>query len=205
MKFLNGNKQERSVWNIPLCTGNERLKDKNGKKLHATQKPEKLLEKVILSSTKPGDLILDPFMGTGTTAAVATQLARNFVGIEREEKYVKAATERVKAVPYVTNDPIMLASLDVKKPRVPIERLIEAGMLKERESLFDKFGGNGVVLKTTGCLDDGDSVLSIHKMSAKKLGKTNHNGWDYWFVKRGDDLVSINEFRENYREQFENE
>jgi len=144
-------------------------------------------------------------MGTGTTAAVATQLARNFVGIEREEKYVMAATERVRAVPYITNDPVMLASLDVKKPRVPVEKLIKVGMLKENENLFDKSGKNRAVLQASGHVDDGNNVLSIHKMSAKKLGKTNHNGWDYWFVKRGGDLISINELRKDYREQFANE
>ena len=197
MKALNNEKQDKSVWNLGICQGNERLKDDNGRKLHNTQKPLQLLEKIILSSTKPNDMVLDPFFGTGTTGVAAKKYNRRFIGIEREPKYVSGAQNRIDAQKDCSNIYSNL-TLEIKPPKVPIKKLIESGLLVENETLFDKNG------KIAGTLtSDGDAIynnekFSIHKLSAKLLNKSNHNGWDYFFVKRDSDLVSINDFRYIY-------
>lgn len=203
MKYLNNNKQEKSVWNIGLCIGNERLKGSDGKKLHSTQKPESLLENVILSSTKPNDLVLDPFFGTGTTGAIAKKFGRNYIGIEQNEFYIKVANSRINMVKPILND-ITLGKLETKPPRVSLKELINAGYLNENEKFYDKFG-------EFICILDGDKVfdnsekLSIHQMAAKKLNKANHNGWTYFYVKKSENLISINSLRYSYKEKLDNE
>ncbi len=199
MKHLNGGTQMKSVWNIPLCTGKERLKDTQGKKTHATQKPEQLLINVIISSSKIGDTVLDPFFGTGTTGAVAKLTGRNFIGIEREEKYIKAATQRINKVKTELDNPLFLNKLDIKPPRVSVTELIAKNYLSTGEKLFSSDGKNAKLLNNKGYLKDDNEALSIHKMAAKILNKTNHNGWDYWFVLRNKKLVSINDLRKTYR------
>ncbi len=181
MKHLNNDKQDKSVWDIGICIGNERIKGEDGKKLHSTQKPEKLLYKVILSSSKPGDLVLDPFFGTGTTGAISKMLNRNFLGIEREENYVNAAQKRIDGVIPIDDDIINL-KLEVKPPKVPMKKLIESGLLKVGDNLYDK---NKIICDTVtedGNVSDGNDILSIHKMSAKHKGLTNNNGWDYYWI-----------------------
>jgi len=200
MKHLNGGTQMKSIWNIPLCTGNERLKDKEGKKTHATQKPEQLLLNVIISSSKIGDTVLDPFFGTGTTGAIAKLTGRNFIGIEREEKYIKAAKTRIKRVQPELDNPLFLNKLDIKPPRVSVSELIEKNYLTLNEKLVSSDGKNAKTLTKKGYLKDETTELSIHKMAAKILNKTNHNGWDYWYVKRKSALISINDLRNAYRE-----
>ena len=196
MKALNEDTQMRSDWNIPLCTGKERLKDKNGEKLHPTQKPEALLYRVIMASSKVGDVILDPFFGTGTTGAIAKLLGRNYIGIEREHSYNKAAEERInKIVPI--NDDIVNLKLEVKPPKVPMKKLVESGMVKENQSLYNKDGVEICKVNIDGNVYDNDEVLSIHKMSAKYLNRTNNNGWDYFYVKENE-LISIDELRYRY-------
>jgi site-specific DNA-methyltransferase (adenine-specific) len=199
MKHLNGGTQMKSVWNIPLCTGVERIKNNDGKKAHATQKPEQLLLNVILSSSKINDVILDPFFGTGTTGAVAKLTGRNFIGIEREEKYIKVATKRINLVKTKNDNPLFLNKLDVKPPRVSVTKLIEKNYLLSGEKLFSSDGKNVKLLNKEGYLIDNKDKLSIHKMAAKMLNKTNHNGWDYWFVKRKSKFISINDLRKQYR------
>lgn len=203
MKFLNDGKQEKSVWNIGICIGGERLKDASGNKIHSTQKPEELLKRVILSSSKPDDVILDPFFGTGTTGAVAKRLGRNFIGLERESKYIEAATVRISNVEVERSDLYNL-SLEVKPPRVSIQKLIESGFLSVGEKFFDKNGRDLVVLNKDGYLNDSEEDLSIHKMSAKILGRENFNGWTYWCVERNGKMKSINDFRYEFSEK-ENE
>lgn len=200
MKHLNNDKQEKSVWDIGICIGGERIKGEDGKKLHSTQKPEKLLYKIILSSSKPNDLILDPFFGTGTTGAVAKMLNRNYLGIEREEKYVKASIERINNTK-VLNDDIINLSLEVKPPKVPMDKLLKSGLLKPKQKLYNKNKTIEVEVLETGKVSDGVEVLSIHKMSAKHLNLKNNNGWDYYWIedeKRG--FIELNELRYIYQE-----
>ena len=200
MKHLNNDKQEKSVWDISICIGSERLKDSNGKKIHSTQKPKKLLYNVILSSTKPNDIVLDPFFGTGTTGAVAKELGRNFIGIERESAYIKYAQERINNVIPNINDLTSL-SLEIKPPKVSMQTLVKYNYLQNNQKLYDSKGKYICYVIENGKVSDDTEILSIHKMSAKYLNKTNHNGWDYFYVKQGDSLIPINELRYQYNEK----
>ncbi|MBS4241304.1 site-specific DNA-methyltransferase [Campylobacter vulpis] len=197
MKFLNHNKQEKSIWNIGICIGNERLKDKNGKKAHSTQKPEALLEKVILSSTKKDALVLDPFFGTGTTGAVAKRLGRHFIGIEQDENYVKIAKERIKQV-CVEDNELTRNELEIKPPKVSLEKLLNAGFLKENERFYDKNQNFICYLVHNNKVSDNKEILSIHKMAAKYLNKVNHNGWSYFYILKDEKLISIDALRYAY-------
>ena len=198
MKHLNSNKQEKSVWHIGICIGQERLKDEDGKKCHSTQKPEALLYKIILSSTKPGDVVLDPFFGTGTTGAVAKRLGRNYIGLERETKYIEIAEKRIEKVKLESNL-LSNLSLETKPPRVKILKLIETGVLSVGQKLFDKKGTLIGTLTAEGHVDDGTNVLSIHKMAAKHLRQHNSNGWNYFYVEREGTLKPIDELRYVYQ------
>ncbi|MCR2113890.1 site-specific DNA-methyltransferase [Campylobacter upsaliensis] len=197
MKFLNHNKQEKSIWNIGICIGNERLKDKNGKKAHSTQKPEALLEKVILSSTKKDALVLDPFFGTGTTGAVAKRLGRHFIGIEQDENYVKIAKARIKQV-CVEDNELTRNELEIKPPKVSLEKLLNAGFLKENERFYDKNQNFICYLVHNNKVSDNKEILSIHKMAAKYLNKANHNGWSYFYILKDEKLISIDALRYAY-------
>ncbi len=203
MKQLNGGKQMRSVWNLGICIGNERLKDENGQKIHSTQKPEQLLAYVILSSSKPGQIVLDPFMGTGTTAAVAKHTLRQYIGIEREQQYIRAAEQRLESVTPDINNDLYLNIPDKKQPRVGVDKLIASGYLQTDELLYDKAGKNAVRLTPNGHVTLGKKTLSIHKMSALILDKINHNGWTYWYVKRQGQLVPIDDLRQDFRKALE--
>ena len=194
MKHLNGDKQDKSVWDISICIGSERLKDANGKKIHSTQKPQELLYKIILSSTKPGDVVLDPFFGTGTTGAIAKRLGRNYIGLERDAKYIEVAKKRIEEVKQEANSLFDL-SLEVKPPQVKIQQLIEGGFLSVGEQLFNKKGICIGTLTAVGRVEDDTDVLSIHKMSAKYLNVPNYNGWDFFYIRRGEKLESINVLR----------
>lgn len=194
MKQMNNGKQDKSIWNISICIGAERIKGADGKKAHSTQKPELLLEKVILSSSKPEDLVLDPFFGTGTTGAVAKRLGRNFIGIEREKAYVELAKKRIDEVSVeITN--LSNLELEVKPPKISTKELIECGMLREGQTLFSKDGSKRAVLDSSGKASDGIEVLSIHKMSAKFLNKPNNNGWTYFWVEYDGDFVLLSDLR----------
>lgn len=200
MKHLNSDKQDKSVWNIGICIGNERIKGSDGKKIHSTQKPEKLLHKVILSSTKPGDIVLDPFFGTGTTGAIAKRLGRNFIGIEREPSYVKISEERISQVE-VENNELYNLNLEVKPPKVPMEKLLQAGYLKIGQKLYNKNKSIEVTITETGKVTDGEEELSIHKMSAKYLGRKNNNGWDYFWVDYENEFIELNSLRYKFSEE----
>lgn len=200
MKFLNGGKQDRSVWTLSICQGTERLKGKDGKKLHSTQKPLSLLEKIILSSTKPGDIILDPFFGTGTTGVAAKKYGRNYVGIERENNYIVAAEERLNAQKSEINI-ISNLSLEVKPPKVSLKELISKGYLFSNQDFYDKDGKIVCKLTADGLVDDGSKVLSIHKMSAKMLSRNNNNGWKYFYIKRNAKFICIDDLRYAYKRE----
>jgi site-specific DNA-methyltransferase (adenine-specific) len=198
MKHLNGGKQDKSVWDIRICIGSERLKDEHGKKLHSTQKPEQLLYKIILATTKPDDIILDPFFGTGTTGAIAKLLGRNYIGLEREIQYIDIAKKRIKKVTTDTNVHNLTLhnlALEIKPPRVSTKQLIESDYLSIGETLYDKKDACIGRLTADGHVDDGSDTLSIHKMSAKHLKTPNNNGWDFFYVKREGGLKPINDLR----------
>jgi site-specific DNA-methyltransferase (adenine-specific) len=199
MKHLNGDKQDKSVWDIGICIGSERLKDDTGKKSHSTQKPEKLLYKIILSTTKPGDVVLDPFFGTGTTGAVAKRLGRNYIGLEREDKYIEIAERRIEQV-RPEESSLFDLSLEVKPPRVSPKQLIEGGFLSVGEKLYDKKDSYVGKLTSNGYVDDDNDILSIHKMSAKYLNLPNHNGWDFFYVKRNGALKPIDGLRYEFKQ-----
>jgi site-specific DNA-methyltransferase (adenine-specific) len=198
MKHLNGEKQMKSVWNIGLCIGNERIKDEAGKKAHTTQKPEKLLLNVILSSSKIGDIVLDPFMGSGTSGAIAKLTGRNFIGIEREANYRKVAQKRIDGTTTEINNPIFTNQLDIKPPRVPIEKLIKKGYLKIGEPLFTEDEQLSFLLTSTGTLLSTNKEFSIHKLASQLLNKPKSNGWDFWMVQRNKKLISIDKLRTEY-------
>ncbi len=183
MKYLNGDKQDKSVWTLGICQGNERLKNDDGKKLHTTQKPESLLEKVILSSTKPNDVVLDPFFGTGTTGAIAKKYGRNWIGIEREDSYIEGANKRIEAIEDESND-ISNRKLEIKPPKISIEKLIELKLLTVGDKFYNSAEKEICELLSSGKVDDKTDVMSIHKMAAKHIGKANHNGWAYFFVNK---------------------
>ena len=183
MKHLNGERQMRSDWLIPLCTGPERLKI-DGKKAHSTQKPEALLFRVIVSSSNPGDLVLDPFFGTGTTGVVAKKLHRHWIGIEEDPRYVKLAQTRIDRVTGVEFDPNIYEVRDKRRnqKRIPFGRLIESGFLNPGQSLF--FNGDrdhSAVIRVDGSLEIHTFVGSIHQTAKRIAGDQPSNGWQCWY------------------------
>ena len=194
MKALNNNKQMKSVWNIGICIGNERLKDETGKKIHSTQKPEQLLYNVIISSTKKGDTILDPFFGTGTTGAIAKRLGRHYIGIEKEEKYINVARQRITDIKTIL-DIYSENKLDVKPPKISLKELISMQYLQIGQLLYSKDREKQVVLNDNGYVTFEDYTDSIHKVSARLLNKANNNGWSYFYCEFNGEFVSIDSLR----------
>src|SRR5436853_2473657 len=200
LKAGNEDVQVRSDWIIPLCTGEERLKGRDGKKIHPTQKPEALLARVILASSRPGDLVLDPFSGTGTTGAAAKRLGRAFIGVERDAAYAAAAEARIAQVeplPGAALAPFMTAR---EAPRVPFAALIERGMIRPGETMFDARRRVSALVRADGTLQIGNLVGSIHRVGALAQGAEACNGWTYWHVERKKKLTLIDEFRAEIRE-----
>jgi modification methylase len=180
LKALNDDLQMRSDWLFPICSGPERLKDDGGRKAHPTQKPEALLHRLLLASTNVGDTVLDPFFGTGTTGAVAKQLGRHWIGIERDPDYVAAAQERInRVVPHSSSAMETLRSKRAE-PRVPFGTIIELGMLRPGSVLSDERGQIRAEVKADGTLRRGEQQGSIHRLGAEVQGKTACNGWTYW-------------------------
>jgi len=201
MKAFNEDLQLRSDWYIPICNGGERLKDEKGNKLHSTQKPEALLYRIIISTSNPGDIVLDPFMGSGTTGAIAKKLGRNFIGIEKEDKYIKFANERIeKAKPYVHDT--LTYPFEAKKPKVPFGNLIENDFIKVGEYLYSKDKKHKAKVLANATLISNDKSGSIHRLSAELLGKTSNNGWTFWYVEKNNNLKSIDELREEYTSKY---
>jgi modification methylase len=199
LKAANEDVQARSDWLIPLCTGEERLKGADGKKVHPTQKPEGLLARVLLSSSKPGDLVIDPFNGTGTTGAVAKRLGRSYIGFERDKTYAKAAEARIAAVeplPEASLAPFMTAR---EAPRVAFSELIERGMIMPGAKLFDAKKKLGALVRADGAIMFGDKVGSIHRMGAVAQGAQACNGWTFWHVETKKGLKLIDELRAEIR------
>ncbi len=200
MKNLNDERQMRSDWHLPICTGAERLKQ-NGEKAHPTQKPESLLYRVILASTNPGDVILDPFFGTGTTGAVAKALHRHYLGIEREERYVQLAHDRIAAVtPSLFSDEVYRMDSKRTAPRIPFGTLLERGLLQPGDTLYFARGGTPALILADGSLQAGELRGSIHRLGAQLAHLPACNGWENWYYRdeRGE-LVVIDRLREQVR------
>jgi DNA modification methylase len=204
MKGLNEGKQMRSDWWItPLATGSERLKDENGDKAHSTQKPEALLYRVILAASYPGDVVLDPFMGSGTTGVVAKRLHRQWLGIEREKKYIRLAQERIDKVEAEPYDEKAFDVRSKKKiaPRVPFSVLLENGYLQPGEKLyFQRDADRTAIIKPNAHLRTVDGFEgSIHKTARHYTNGAPCNGWDLWFLEENGEMLSLDVFRQRYR------
>ena len=203
MKSLNDDLQMRSDWYLPLCTGSERLKGDDGKKLHPTQKPESLLHRVILASTKIDDVVLDPFFGTGTTGAVAKKLGRNFIGLEQEKEYVEAARERIKDIQKFDDKELIKAIQKREQPRVPFGNLLENGMLETGDVLYDKKKRFTAKVRADGHLVSTVPGMkhrgSIHKVGAQLQGAPSCNGWTFWHYEKDGELIPIDELRTEIR------
>ena len=195
LKAGNEDIQMRSDWFIPLCTGEERLKDRGGKKLHPTQKPEALLARVILAASRAGDVVLDPFCGTGTTGAVARRLQRNFIGVERDAGYAAAAQERIAAVTPLAEPALESFMTAREAPRVPFAALIERGLVAPGIKLVDAKRRHRALVRADGALALGEAVGSIHRIGALAQGLEACNGWTFWHVETASGLRVIDEFR----------
>ncbi len=202
MKALNDDLQMRSDWLIPLCTGGERLRDDAGAKLHPTQKPEALLHRVILACTSPGEIILDPFLGSGTTAAVAKRLGRRFIGIERDQTYADAALARIAATEPAPEDAAAALPSKKEQPRIPFGTLVERGLVPAGARLFDRQKRWEATVGADGTLRCGLATGSIHKVGAAVQEAPSCNGWLFWHLEQRDGrLRVIDELREDVLRQ----
>jgi modification methylase len=199
MKMANDELQMRSDWSLPLCTGEERIKDADGRKAHPTQKPEALLHRVILAASRPGDLVLDPFFGVGTTGAAAKRLGRRFVGIEREAAYVEVARKRIAEIPLPRPEDLEVTGSKRDEPRVPFGQIVEAGLLRAGDSLFCPKGERTARVRADGSLVVGDLSGSIHKVGAMVQSAPACNGWTYWHFKTDKGLKPIDVLRARVR------
>ncbi|MCW6510156.1 site-specific DNA-methyltransferase [Lichenifustis flavocetrariae] len=199
LKAGNEDCQMRSDWLFPICTGRERLKNGEGHKVHPTQKPEALLARILLSASHPGDVVLDPFFGTGTTGAVAKRLGRSFVGIERDETYATAARARIEGVEPLADEALSAAPAKRSEPRVPFATLIEAGLVEPGTILTDAAGRTRVVVRPDGAVALGAIIGSIHKIGALAQGLPACNGWTFWHVLHEGRLVPIDALRAGFR------
>jgi site-specific DNA-methyltransferase (adenine-specific)/modification methylase len=179
MKCFNDDLQMRSTWNLPICNGKERLKN-NGIKVHSTQKPEALLHRIILASSNKDDFILDPFLGSGTTAVVSKKLGRNYFGIEKEKSYFKAAEQRLKNTEPIEDDLLDTLKNNRSKPRIPFGSLVELGIIKPGTNIFDNKKEISAKIMADGSIKHEQTEGSIHKVAATILGAESCNGWTYW-------------------------
>ncbi|MBR5154469.1 MAG: site-specific DNA-methyltransferase [Alphaproteobacteria bacterium] len=208
MKAMNDDVQMRSTWEIPLCTGKERLKnDATGEKLHPTQKPEALLYRVIMSSTNVGDVILDPFFGTGTTGAVAKKLGRNFVGIEKDITYIRGAEARIKNIKTCEGVDGLDFTCKRKLPKVPFGAVLERGLIIPGDVLYDSNKKIKAVVRSDGTVKFKSDSGSIHQMGALAQNSSTCNGWAYWHYvdKKTKKLVCIDELRQLIRVEMHGE
>ncbi|MEM7425372.1 MAG: DNA methyltransferase [Pseudomonadota bacterium] len=199
MKELNEGLQMRSDWLLPICNGGERLKDDGGQKVHPTQKPESLLHRVILSSSEPGDVILDPFFGTGTTGVVAKKLGRKWIGIEREPAYIKAAEDRLRATTAGEMSALEVTRGKKAEPRVPFGTLVERGLLEPGATIYDPHRRHAARVRADGSIACRDASGSIHKIGAHVQGVEACNGWTFWHFRQGRKYVPIDMLRQQIR------
>ena len=198
MKALNDDLQMRSDWVLPICSGAERVKGDDGLKAHPTQKPEALLYRILLACTKPGDVVLDPFFGTGTTGAVATRLGRHWVGIEREPAYIKVANERIRST--LPLDESAMATMADKRaaPRVAFGLLVEGGLCPPGTELTDAKQRYCARVRADGSVESGLHNGSIHKVGAALQGAPSCNGWTFWHMKEGGQLQPLDALRQRH-------
>ena len=195
LKCLNDDLQMRSDWTLPICNGKERLK-KNGKKIHSTQKPEALLHRIILATTNKGDLICDPFIGTGTSAVVAKKLGRKYFGIEKDKKYFGAANKRINQTKIIEDNYLDTVENNKSKPRIPFGSLVEMGIIKPGSVLFDQKRKFNAKIMADGSLKHKGNEGSIHRVAAKIMGTESYNGWTYWYCNIKGNSVSIDNLRQ---------
>ena len=203
MKMLNDDVQMRSDWSLPICTGHERLKVRGGK-AHPTQKPEALLARVVIAASNPGDLVLDPFFGTGTTGAVAKKLHRRFIGIEREDEYIAIARGRIDGVEAVEDEALLAMPSRRSQAKVPFGTLVEQGMIKAGETLVCSNRKFRARVRADGSLiqagaGDRPADGSIHSLGAKLQGRESCNGWSFWSLERGRTVIPIDDLRAEMR------
>tara|TARA_B100000963_G_scaffold216489_1_gene188801 strand:- start:6928 stop:8001 length:1074 start_codon:yes stop_codon:yes gene_type:complete len=197
LKCFNDDLQMRSDWKFPICNGKERLK-KNGKKIHSTQKPESLIHRVILATTNKGDMIFDPFLGTGTTAVVSKKLGRNYYGIEKDKKYFVAAKDRIKKTKKIADEYLDTVVNNKSKPRIPFGSLVELGIIKPGKSLYDPKKKINAKIMADGSLKYKNTEGSIHKIAAKIMGAESYNGWTYWHYDLDGSTVLIDNLRQKF-------
>ncbi|WDR02540.1 DNA methyltransferase [Devosia algicola] len=199
MKLANDDTQMRSDWLFPLCTGNERLKNEDDEKVHPTQKPEALLFRILNATTKPGDIVLDPFFGTGTTGAVARKLGRHFIGIEREDTYITAALKRIATIRPGVFEALQSVTPKRKETRIPFGSLLEQGVIAPGATLFDTKRRYSAMVRADGSLIAGKHQGSIHKVGALVQGAEACNGWTFWHHEIDGTIAPIDDLRSNIR------
>ena len=199
LKELNDGKQMRSDWFIPICSGKERLRNNNNQRSHPTQKPESLLYRIILSSTNIGDTILDPFLGSGTTAIVAKKLQRNFIGIEKDKEYVMLAKNRLKKTKALKDNVVTITKSRKDLPKIPFGELVEQGIIPPGAVLTDKKEKFKAIVSVDGSIRINNISGSIHQVGAKLQGLHSCNGWDFWHVKEKSSNILLDNVRDNYR------
>ena len=197
LKCLNDDLQMRSNWDLPICNGSERLK-KDGKKIHSTQKPEALLHRILLATSNKNDLILDPFLGSGTTATVAKKLGRNYFGIEKEKNYFKAAEQRIKATKPIEDDLLDTLKNNRSKPRIPFGSLVELGIIKPGTNIFDNKKKITARIMADGSIKHNQAEGSIHKVAATILGAESCNGWTFWHCDINGQIYPIDYLRQRF-------
>ena len=200
MKVMNDDIQMRSDWHLPICSGGERLKV-DGEKAHTTQKPEALLYRVLMAASKPGDIVLDPFFGTGTTGAVAKKLGRRFIGLEREQKYIDVAEKRISRVQRMAPEELEYTKGKRQEPRVPFGSVVERGLLSAGQTLFDRRKKYKAKVRADGSLVTADLSGSIHKVGAQLQGASTCNGWTFWHFEVEGQPVSIDVLRQQVRSE----
>ena len=199
LKELNDGKQMRSDWYIPICGGKERIRKNDHSRSHPTQKPEALLYRVLLASSKKGDLIVDPFLGTGTTAVVAKKLQRHFIGIDQNNEYIQIAKTRLKKTKSYEDDVVILKKSRKDLPKIPFGELVEQGLIPAGAVLTDATNKFKAKVNSDGSLIIKNISGSIHQVGAKIQGLPSCNGWDYWHLKNKNGTVLIDNIRNDYR------
>ena len=201
LKSLNDGVQMRSDWVLPICTGHERLKNSEGEKAHPTQKPQSLLHRVLIGSTNPGDVVLDPFFGTGTTGAVAKMLGRDFIGIEREDAYRDVAEKRLSNIRKFDRAALEVSVAKRAEPRIPFGQLVERGMLRPGEELRSMNNRHKAKVRADGTIVGKDTTGSIHQVGAAMENVPSCNGWTYWCFQRDGKLIPIDILRQQIRSE----